>query len=631
MPRTIVPEEQQRVPDLTALRNNIRPTTNRTVHVDSDADGAGNIFRWDPNGEATNADGVSTVASNITLYADGGAEEGLWRRMQLPFVGATTADLSEAGSEADAPAASNRLYFTDARAIDAIEGNTTTLQINNGISMNSSTLTDLPTPSGGTEAATKEYVDGLAQGLEVKDSVDVTATSDVDLASAIDPNPIDGYTLQDGDRILLQGQSAAGENGIYDAVTATDPSTWVRSSDFNEDGDVVSGAFAFVENGTNNGDNSFIVTTDDPIAIGDPITFSQFSSAGELLAGDGLSKSGNTFSVDVSQFAGTFLSDDGSENLQVDVGAGLTNDGSGNVEVDIGVSEDGTSFSTTGSVNKFDFGSSLDVTDNTGSGGGLRLDVNTTDATSVNVKDGGTSINSDVNKLNFSGNLAVNDDGGNQVSINVPDEDIQDAAFAVGGVLDGGDRNRITVSYDGANNNLNFTVDDDLSNYDNSTTDFISGLDIDDGGTDVATNIDNLDFGTNLTVTDNDSTDKTVTLSSQDTTLSIEDGGTQVKAVTSTMNFLGGLSVTDDGANAVSISSDVEFGSETFSGDGVQTEFQIAHGLGTTPSSWTIEATTDDGSGHSHSTADGTNITVFYDTAPPSGTNNIVLNYSLSE
>ena len=61
MPRTIVPEEQQRVSDLSALRNNIRPTPNRTVHVDSDADGAGNIFRWDPTGTASNADGVTTV------------------------------------------------------------------------------------------------------------------------------------------------------------------------------------------------------------------------------------------------------------------------------------------------------------------------------------------------------------------------------------------------------------------------------------------------------------------------------------------------------------------------------------------------------------------------------------------
>lgn len=630
MPRTIVPEEQQRVNDLTTLRNNIRPTTNRTVHVDSDADGAGNIFRWDPNGDASTADGVQTVASNITEFASGGASEGLWRRMQLPFVGATTEDLAEAGSLSGAPAAGDRIYFTDSRAISAIEDNTSTLQISNGINMNSSTLTGLPTPSDGTDATTKEYVDGLAQGLEVKDSVDVTAVTDIDLNSSTDPSPIDDYTLQDGDRILLQGQADATENGIYDASTAADPTTWTRSSDFDEDSEVVSGAFTFVENGTNNGDNSFIVTTDDPITVGTTsISWSQFSSAGELLAGDGLTKDGNTFDVVVSDFAGTYLSDDGSDNLQVDIGSGLVNDGSDNIALDVGISDSGTDVGTTNDVEGINFGASLNVTDDTGSGDArVTVDVDTTSSTSIEILEGGGSaLASDVNSLNFSSNMEVSVTD-RQATISVPDSEVQDAVF--NSVLTG-TQTLISVSYDDTNNEVDYVVDDDLSSYDNSTSDFISGIDVDDGSTDIEDPVDNIIFGTNMNVSNATAGDKTVEVSTVDTEVAVRDsGGSPVKSVVEDMNFGVGLTVSDNGTNAVTIDNDYRFGSETFSGDGVQTEFQIPHGLSNAPSSWTIESTTDDGSGHSHSKADGTNITVYYDTAPPPGTDNIVLNYSLS-
>lgn len=629
MPRTIVPEEQQRVNDLTTLANSIRPTENRTVHVDSDSDGAGNIFRWDPTGDATTADGVKTVASTIAKYAAGGAEEGIWRRMQLPFAGATTADLSEAGSESDAPAASDRLYFTDSRAISAVENNTDTLQISNGISMNSSSLSDLPTPSGATDAVTKEYVDGVAQGIEVKDSVDVTDTSGIDLTSSSDPNPIDGYTLQDGDRILLQSQGDATENGIYVASTAADPTTWTRAEDFNESDNVVSGSFTFVEKGNNNAGISYIVSTNDPIDLGnDLITFTQFSSSGEILAGDGLNKSGNTFSTVVSDFAGTFLSDNGSNDLQVNTSTGIVDNGSGSLQIDIGVSDGGSDLATTNPVTGINFGSSLNVTDDTGSGDTrVTVDVDTAASTSLEVTEGGSTVNSNTNSINLSSNLNAVNDGNGQVTISAPNNEIQDAVF--NGVL-AGTQTLINVTYDDANNEVDYVVDDDLSKYDNSTSAFIKGIDVDDGTTDIEDPVDNLVFGDNLNVTNATGGDGTATVASVDTQLSVSEGGAVVKSVTESMNFTDGITVLDDGTNAVTIQSDARFGNQTFSGDGIKTQFQIPHGLSSAPRSWSIESTTDDGSGHSHSTADDTNITVFYDTAPPSGTNNIVLNYVLS-
>ena len=193
-----------------------------------------------------------------------------------------------------------------------------------------------------------------------------------------------------------------------------------------------------------------------------------------------------------------------------------------------------------------------------------------------------------------------------------------------------GTQTLINVTYDDANNEVDYVVDDDLSKYDNSTSAFIKGIDVDDGTTDIEDPVDNLVFGDNLNVTNATGGDGTATVASVDTQLSVSEGGAVVKSVTESMNFTDGITVLDDGTNAVTIQSDARFGNQTFSGDGIKTQFQIPHGLSSAPRSWSIESTTDDGSGHSHSTADDTNITVFYDTAPPSGTNNIVLNYVLS-
>ena len=56
--------------------------------------------------------------------------------------------------------------------------------------------------------------------------------------------------------------------------------------------------FVFVEEGTTNGDNGFVLTTDAPITLDTTsLTFTQFSGAGQIVAGDALSKSGNTLNV----------------------------------------------------------------------------------------------------------------------------------------------------------------------------------------------------------------------------------------------------------------------------------------------------------------------------------------------
>lgn len=186
-----------------------------------------------------------------------------------------------------------------------------------------------PSPADPDDLAPKAYVDAIGQGLDIKDSVRVATDGvNIDLTSATDPNPVDGVTLADGDRVLLKDQTDATENGIYDAVTATDPTTWVRSDDADKDVEVTAGMFMFVEEGTNLSGNSYVLTTNDPITLGTTsLTFTVFAKVGEITAGDGLSKTGDTLNTVIADLVGTGLEDDGSNNARIAsavAGTGLT-------------------------------------------------------------------------------------------------------------------------------------------------------------------------------------------------------------------------------------------------------------------------------------------------------------------
>ena len=151
------------------------------------------------------------------------------------------------------------------------------------------------TPTDDAHIATKGYVDAARQGLDVKASVRVATTAAVLLASGLEAGDvIDGVTLAEYDRVLVKNQGTASENGIYVAV-ASAAGAASRADDANTSAIVTTGMFTFVEEGTVNGDNGFVLTTDSPITLGTTgLDFVQFSGAGQITAGDGLTKSGNT-------------------------------------------------------------------------------------------------------------------------------------------------------------------------------------------------------------------------------------------------------------------------------------------------------------------------------------------------
>ena len=152
-------------------------------------------------------------------------------------------------------------------------------------------------PTDPAHAATKGYVDAARSGLDVKQSVRAATTAPITIASDLENgDTLDTtVTLATGDRVLVKNQSTASENGIY-VVQASGAA--VRATDFDSTAEVTPGAFTFVEEGTLNGDTGWVVTTDGAITVGTTgIAWAQFSGAGSITAGDGLTKSGSTLNV----------------------------------------------------------------------------------------------------------------------------------------------------------------------------------------------------------------------------------------------------------------------------------------------------------------------------------------------
>lgn len=166
-------------------------------------------------------------------------------------------------------------------------------------------------PVGPNDLVTKSYADAVATGLDVKNSVRAIALSPVTLSG---PQTVDGVALIAGDRVLVAGQAAGETNGIY----VVQAGAWVRSEDADNspNGEVTTGMFTFVEEGGTNAGSGFVLTTVMPITLGTtPLEFVQFSQAGVIVAGAGLTKSGSVINVN-SANAGIVVNADDIE-LQV--------------------------------------------------------------------------------------------------------------------------------------------------------------------------------------------------------------------------------------------------------------------------------------------------------------------------
>ena len=168
------------------------------------------------------------------------------------------------------------------------------------VSMNSQKITNLATPVSDSDACTKGYTDSVVNGLDIKASCRVATTANIALSGGSVPTSIDGVTLSttNADRVLVKDQTDASENGIYRYISIEGSPVFHRTADANADAEVTAGLFVFIAEGTDNADKGFVLTTNDDITVGTTdLTFTQFSKAGDITAGNGLSQTGTAFNV----------------------------------------------------------------------------------------------------------------------------------------------------------------------------------------------------------------------------------------------------------------------------------------------------------------------------------------------
>lgn len=146
-------------------------------------------------------------------------------------------------------------------------------------------------PLSPLHAATKQYVDGLASGVTYKTSARVATTANITLSA---PQTIDGVAAVAGDRVLVKNQTTATQNGIYVVAAGA----WTRATDADTTGELNGGATVWVNEGTTQADTGWTVTNDGVVTIGSTnISWTQTSGLGQVAAGAGLTKTGNTLDV----------------------------------------------------------------------------------------------------------------------------------------------------------------------------------------------------------------------------------------------------------------------------------------------------------------------------------------------
>lgn len=216
------------------------------------------------------------------------------------------------------------------------------------IDVSSNRIQSLADPVNAQDAATKAYVDAVAQGLRVIPSALAATTEDLSATydnlagtltiAAIPTLDIDGVvTWALGDRLLVKDQTNPEENGSYELTQVGDGSTtWIftRGEYFNESSEIP-GAFQFVTDGTLNSGTGWVATVTDAetFALGtDDVVWYQFSGAGTYTAGNGLTLTGTEFSITSPQF--TLIGEAGA-NTDISLGGTLIIEGTDGVNTTI--------------------------------------------------------------------------------------------------------------------------------------------------------------------------------------------------------------------------------------------------------------------------------------------------------
>jgi len=279
---------------------------------------AGNVSATTFTGALSGAATSATTAGTVTTAA----------QPNITSVG-TLSSLAVTGNVAAGNLTTTGVLSVTGTGVSSIAGN---------LDMTSNTIINLASPTNPTDAATKQYVDDVAQGLHTHDSCNaatdstlatisggtVTYSNGTDgvgatLTTTGSYTTIDGVTLSNGMRILVKNEANTAHNGIYDRTSST---VLTRSSDFDTPTEMAGGDFTFVNAGTLYDNTGWVMPDPVPTVGTSPVVWVQFSGAGTYTAGTGLTLTGSVFSVNASQTQVTSVGTLGSLAVTGNISAG---------------------------------------------------------------------------------------------------------------------------------------------------------------------------------------------------------------------------------------------------------------------------------------------------------------------
>lgn len=246
--------------------------------------------------------------------------------------GGTNANLSATGgasqvlrqSSSGAAVTVSQLANTDITGLG-----TMSTQNSNNVNITGATqITGLPSPTGGSDAATKSYVDAATAGLSQKQSVRVIATTNqvgvylngaagvgaTFTYTALGTDTIDGVALLINDRVALEGQTSSFQNGIYKVTTlgvGAIAGILTRATDYDQPSEIQEGTYFVVEEGTTYAGTLWILTSASSPTIGtDAISFTELSVAPQTLTftSDVTGTGAGTIALTVAKIQGTTVS-----------------------------------------------------------------------------------------------------------------------------------------------------------------------------------------------------------------------------------------------------------------------------------------------------------------------------------
>ena len=301
----------------------------RAVYTGSNATGLAEFQSGEFIDYAFGGTGLSALGSaNQVLATNSGASAIEWQTISADITAVTAGTgLSGGGTSGAVSLAINTAVTVDLSTAQTLASKTLTSPVLNGTLSGTAFLDEDNMASNSAIAAAsqqsiKAYVDATSSGLDLKDSSHAATAAALPAvtysngssgvgatltANANGALTVDGQTMVVGERVLVKDQSSGLQNGIYTVTAAGGAGAafvLTRATDFDSTTEVTSGAFTFIETGTANSDSGWVMTTDGSVTIGTTaLAFSQFSGAGQITAGTGLSKSGNTLSVDTTTIA----------------------------------------------------------------------------------------------------------------------------------------------------------------------------------------------------------------------------------------------------------------------------------------------------------------------------------------